>query len=130
MSLSQLVCRTFSLTFVRIVIYAFPDTVAATAAIINEGPSLNVGTGDDVSRRRAVFVSPLKSIQRIHYCASYEPLTQITIPIPRTIVACKLAFLRSRLAWLRSPYIISEYDAVLAGQGGQSFIPGDIYSIE
>lgn len=56
-ALPELSCRTFSLTFVRIVIYARPDAVARPPVIINERLlSLTSHQCDDVSHRRVVFL--------------------------------------------------------------------------
>lgn len=100
-SLPELSRRTFSLTFVRIVIYAHPDTVARPRPLLMKA-SLTSHRWRCLSPwgcfRSTPRVSPTNPLLRPH-----GPLTQITTPMPRAIVVCKLAFLRSRLAWLRSP---------------------------
>jgi len=67
LSSTGLSCRTFSLTFVRIVIYALADTVARPRPLLMRAQP-NVTPVTTSLRRRAVFVS-LPSNRRIHYCA-------------------------------------------------------------
>lgn len=74
---TELSCRTSSLTFVRIAIYALSDTVARPRPLLMRGPSLVVVTPVTTWGCFRCRPPSRKRDRRIHYCASTGHLLKL-----------------------------------------------------